>query len=92
MKRLILLFEHKMSIVSLTLPPRTKNSVDSFPMYGMYHIRSRVLGVCMYVFGTHAKTDRKSDRENSPFFIVNISNIVCLCIAPQEKREETEAK
>lgn len=84
MKRLIFLFERKMSIVSFLLPPRTKNSVDSFHMQiCALRIPSSVLN--MYIFRTHAKTDRKSDGEKALFYCEHFE---CCLHAPQEKREE----
>lgn len=47
MKRLILLFERKMSIVSFLLPPRTKNSVDSFHMQIFAYIYLVVYWICI---------------------------------------------
>lgn len=86
MKRLILLFEHKMPIVSFALSPRTKNSVDSFLPYHLVVYR-------IYGYFPYSCKDRQEKwwgERASLFFTMNILNIVYK--HPKKRKEKKKKK
>lgn len=79
-----------MSIVSFLLPPRTKNSVDSFHMQIFAYIPSSVLN--MYICRTHGKRQTGRVIGRKLFFIVHILNTVYNLHSPLRKEKNQNQK